>query len=133
MKFARIIFRMAAVWGFLILSPMYFLRDRMGRDAPPPITHAEYFYGFLGVALVMQIIFLIIASDPQRFRPLMLPSVPEKIVFTAPAAILYLRGELPASTFRLSLTDPLWGVLFAVAYVKTARMGSELSRAPSRR
>ena len=72
MVFARRTFLIAGVYGLLALVPMYFLEGRIGRDIPPPITHPEYFYGFIGVAVAWQVAFLVIARDPVRFRPLMI-------------------------------------------------------------
>jgi hypothetical protein len=43
MRFAKIVFRVAGVWGILILTPLYFMFDRIGRDYPPPITHPEMY------------------------------------------------------------------------------------------
>jgi hypothetical protein len=51
MKFAKIVFLIAGIQGLLILAPLYFLERTIGRQAPPAITHPEYFYGFVGVAL----------------------------------------------------------------------------------
>ena len=39
MKFAKIIFWVATIWGILILTPLYFMFDLIGRQDPPPITH----------------------------------------------------------------------------------------------
>ncbi len=39
MKFAKITFRIAAIWGVLVLTPLYFMFDLIGRNDPPPITH----------------------------------------------------------------------------------------------
>ena len=60
MRFAKIVFTTAAAWGFLVLPPMYFLEQKIGRDTPPAITHPEYFYGFIGIALAWQLAFFII-------------------------------------------------------------------------
>ena len=49
MKFAKIIFWIAAIWGILVLTPLYFLFDTIGRQDPPPITHPGFYYGFVGV------------------------------------------------------------------------------------
>jgi len=49
MKFAKIVFWCAGIWGFLVLTPLYFLFDRLGRQDPPPITHPGLYYGFVGV------------------------------------------------------------------------------------
>jgi hypothetical protein len=56
MSFTRWVFRMAALYEFIVLLPLYGLEARIGRDTPPAITHPEYFYGFIGVALVMQLL-----------------------------------------------------------------------------
>ena len=64
MKFAKIVFYAAGIWGILVLTPLYFLFDRIGRQDPPPITHPGFYYGFVGVALAWQIAFLIIAPTP---------------------------------------------------------------------
>lgn len=45
--FARRVFLVAGIWGLLIMVPQYVLEDRIGRLTPPPITHPEYFYGFV--------------------------------------------------------------------------------------
>ena len=51
------------------------MEAKIGSDFPPAITHPEFFYGFVGIALVFQIIFLIIAREPLKYRLLMLISV----------------------------------------------------------
>ena len=73
----RCVFTVAGIYGIAALLPQYFLEQQVGLQTPPPITHAEFFCGFLGVALAWQVAFLIIARDPLRFRPLMVPSILE--------------------------------------------------------
>ena len=89
MTFARLVFRIAGVWGLLLLAPLYFMFDLIGRQDPPPITHPAFYYGFAGVALAWQIAFFIIAHDPVRFRP----SWPNKISVRQPCPII--RVALP--------------------------------------
>lgn len=36
MRFAKIVFTVAGVWGFLVLTPFFFLADVIGREYPPP-------------------------------------------------------------------------------------------------
>jgi len=43
MKFARIVFWVACVWGLLVITPLYFMFDLIGRKDPPPITHPGFF------------------------------------------------------------------------------------------
>lgn len=121
MKFARRVFLIAAIYGLIVLAPQYFLEAKNGRDFPPAITHPEYYYGFVGVALVFQLIFLIIARDPARYRAMMLPSILEKASFGIAAIVLYLLGRLPAFTLGFGLVDLLLGLLFVVAYAKTPK------------
>jgi len=72
MKFAKIVFWVAAVWGVLVLTPLYFMFDLIGKNDPPPITHPGFFYGVIGAGLAWQVAFGIIATDPGRFRLLMI-------------------------------------------------------------
>ena len=119
MKFAKIVFWVAGVWGFLVLTPLYFLFDLIGRNDPPPITHPGFFYGFVGVALAWQVAFVIIATDPVRYRPLMVPSVLEKVSFGAAVIILVSEGRMHPSDLVFSATDLLLGALFVIAFFTT--------------
>jgi hypothetical protein len=51
MKFARLTFLLAGIWGIVVLGPLYFLENFIGARHPPAITHPEYFYGFVGLGL----------------------------------------------------------------------------------
>ena len=119
MIFARRVFLIAAIYGFVVLPPQYLLEDKTGRDFPPPITHSEYYYGFIGLALVWQIVFFLISRDPIRYRPLMIPAVLEKVAFGVPAIALYSMERLSAQMLGAGLLDLALGVLFAMAYVRT--------------
>lgn len=121
MKFARIVFWVAAVWGFLTLTPLYFIFDLIGRQDPPPITHPAFFYGFVGAGLAWQIAFAIIATDPARFRPLMIPSVLEKFSYGIAVAVLVMQHRMRASDLMFGGVDLLFGVLFVTAYFCTPR------------
>jgi len=33
------------------LTPLYFAYDWIGKQYPPAITHAHFYYGFIGLAL----------------------------------------------------------------------------------
>ena len=119
MKFARRVFSIAGIYGLLVLLPQYFLEAKNGRDFPPAITHPEYYYGFIGVGLACQILFLIIARDPARYRAMMIPAVLEKFTFVAAVVTLFLLGRVSAVMLGLSCVDLLLGLLFIVAYAKT--------------
>ena len=121
MRFAKVVFLVAGIYGLIVLVPCYFLEEKTGRDFPPPITHPEYYYGFIGVAVVFQIVFLILSRDPARYRPMMIPAILEKVSFAIPVLILYLQQRVAALTLGLGMVDSTLGVLFLIAYLKTAQ------------
>jgi hypothetical protein len=119
MKFAKIVFWIAFVWGVLILTPLYFMFDTIGRQDPPPITHPGFYYGFLSAGLAWQFAFLVIAQDPVRFRWMMLPSMLEKFGYAISLTALYLEGRLHASDMAIGMVDLVFGVLFVVGFFRT--------------
>jgi len=121
MKFARRLFLIAGIYGLIVLLPQYFLEAKNGRDFPPPITHPEYYYGFIGVGLAWQVLFLIIAQDPVRYRAAMIPAVLEKATFGIAAVILFLTGRLSPVTLGFGILDLILGALFIVAYTRTKK------------
>lgn len=120
MIFARRVFLVAGVYGLAVLLPQYFLEARIGRDHPPAITHPEYYYGFIGIAVAWQIVFLLVARDPVRYRPVMLAAIVEKASFGLPALWLYLLGRLSAEMLAAGILDLILLVLFAAAYLRTS-------------
>ena len=121
MKFAKIVFRIAGIWGFLIITPLYFIFDLIGKKDPPPITHPAFYYGFVGVALVWQFAFLVIASDPVRFRPFMIAAILEKVVYSIPVIILVSQKRTSPSDLTFAAIDLFLCVLFVMAYLRTPR------------
>jgi hypothetical protein len=119
MRLAKIVFWIAGVWGVLIITPLYFMFDVIGRNDPPPITHPGFFYGFAGAALAWQIAFFFIARDPVRYRPLIIPSMFEKLSYGATVVILVLQGRMHRSDIVFGTVDLLFGVLFVFSYIKT--------------
>jgi hypothetical protein len=119
MKFAKLLFLIAGIYGLVVLLPSYFLEEKTGRDYPPPITHPEFYYGFIGVAISWQIVFLIIARDPRRYRPIMLAAIVEKASYGIATLILYLQGRTGAVVLGTGVIDLILGILFLVAYNQT--------------
>lgn len=118
MKFAKSVFWIASVWGVLVLTPLLFLFDVIGRKDPPPITHPGFYYGFAAVALCWQFVFFVIATNPLRFRPMMPLATLEKFSYATVVYVLFRQGRMHASELTLAGTDLLLGVLFLVAFVK---------------
>ena len=119
MRFAKVVFWIAAIWGLLIIPPLYFLFDSIGRNNPPPINHPDFFYGFVGVTLAWQIAFAFIATDPVRFRPLMIPSIFEKLSYAIAVIVLVSQGRVHKPALFFAGVDALLGVLFVSSYLKT--------------
>jgi hypothetical protein len=119
-KFAKIVFWGAGIWGVLSLTPLYFLFNTVGRRDPPAITHPLFYYGFAGVALAWQFAFFVIAKDPVRFRLMMIPCVLEKLSYGIPAVVLYMQRRLSPGDLGFGCVDLLLGVLFLVAFGATA-------------
>lgn len=113
--FARRVFLVAGIYGILVLAPQYFVELGL----PAPIDRPEHFYGFIGVALAWQFVFLIVASDVVRYRPLMLAGVLEKVSFGAAVAILYSVGRVSMGVLLAGTLDLFLGALFVGAFMAT--------------
>lgn len=120
MRFASRVFTGAGIWGLLVLTPLYFTFDLVGREYPPPITHPDLYYGFIGLAMAWQFGFLVIGRDPVRFRPMMIPAVLEKFIFVASQTALYMQGRVRAGQLAVAGPDLILGILFVVALFKVA-------------
>jgi hypothetical protein len=118
-KSPRVVFLVAGIYGLIVLVPQFFLEQKIGVDTPPPITHPEFFYGFICVAVAWQILFLILSRDPVRFRPMMIPAMLEKIGFPIAVLVLYLQGRVSPTIFIPAALDLVLLVLFIAAYRQT--------------
>jgi len=77
----RWVFLAAGVVGLAEILPLYFSEVKLGLTDPPAVTHPEFYYGFLGVVVAWQIVFIIISRDPVRYRPLFPAIVLEKLLY----------------------------------------------------
>ncbi len=91
-RFARIVYLVAGIVGLIEIVPLYFYEAALNRTQPPPITHPEFYYGFVGVTLAWQVAFLVIARDPLRFRPLMPVSWIEKLLYPVAVGMVVFGG-----------------------------------------
>ena len=121
MRLAKWVFYIAGVYGLLSVAPGYFLEGWFGRAHPPAVTHPEFYYGFIGVVLAWQVLFLLIGSDPVRYRPAMIPAILEKLGFVIAAPILVHQGRTPQIILAGAAGDAILLVLFVLAYLRTPR------------
>jgi hypothetical protein len=119
LKFARIVFTVAGIWGILVTLPLYFLYDLIGHQSPPVITHPEFYYGFVGVTLTWQIVFLVIATNLARYRIMIIPSILEKVSYVLANLALFVSHRMTAAQALPSTADLVLALLFAAAFSKT--------------
>jgi hypothetical protein len=128
MRFSQRLFFVAAIYGVAILLPMYFLEGYIERSDPPAITHPEYFYGFIGAALAWQLVYLVIASDPARYRPMILVGIFAKLNFGAAVWLLVALGRTSLTVGLGAAGDLVFAGLFAYAYTLLSGQESAAER-----
>ena len=119
MRFAALTFRIAGILGLLTLLPMYFLYGEIGRKDPPPLNHPHFYFGFLGVTLAWQILFLIVSTDPVRYRPIMIAAVLEKVGFVGAVLVLVAMKMVSAQQALAAVPDAIVLAFLVTAYIKT--------------
>ena len=109
------LFRGAAVYGLILLLPLYVLE---GVAAAPDarLAHPEYYYGFVGAAAAWQLVYWVIGGDPLRYRAFIPLGVIAKLGFWIPTTWLWLAGRTPTSTFALTNGDLVLAIAFFVAW-----------------
>jgi len=117
MKLARILYALAGVYGIGVLLPMYFERSHIETVYPPAISHLEYYYGFVGLGLAWQVAFLIIASNPIRYRPMMPACILEKLTYGLAVLALAFQNQVAGAIMAFGTVDLVWGGLFVLAFL----------------
>lgn len=128
MKFASRVYTIAGIIGLIEIVPLFFAEDYINRTMPPPITHPDMFYGFLCVTLVWQGLFLMLARDPQRYRPMMIPTMFEKFTYVVAMAILFSQQRVPLDMLPPVAIDAVLGVLFVISYLRTAERPAQAAQ-----
>ncbi len=111
--FARRVFLVAGIYGLIVLLPLYFVR-------PPALARPEDYFGFIGTAVAWQLCFLLISRDPLRLRPIMLPAIVEKLVFSIPVLILVSQHRMVPTAAIFAVIDLMLGALFLISWRRTA-------------
>jgi len=123
MRFAKFAFIGAGIWGIVVLTPFFWLVDVTGRHYAAPTEYPHFFYGFFTITMAWQFAFLVIGSNPGRFRPLMIPSMFEKISYVILLLILYSRSRITTADVQAAVPDFILFVLFVMSFVKTREAG----------
>jgi hypothetical protein len=118
MQAAKWVFRIAGAYGVVVLVPLYFLESAFTDS-----VHPEFYYGFLGVGLAWQVLFFILATDPLRYRPMMIPAILEKVSYGAATFWLFFAGRAASSVLLGGAADWVFVGLFLWVYLRTASSG----------
>lgn len=119
LSFPKRVFQVAAIYGLLVLLPQYLVELGLGSAEPVRLARPEYFYGFVGVAVAWQLVFLLIAHDVRRYRPLMLLAVVEKLAFGLAVVPLFAAHRIAVDMLAAGLIDLTLGAFFVLAYRAT--------------
>lgn len=119
MMFAKRVFQVAGAWGIALIAFAYGAYFLGGEEWTVYTSHPQYVHGFFLVTLAWQVAFLIIATDPVRYRLMMLAAMLEKFPFTLATLVLYAAGDVPVTVLAAGLIDGVFGVLFSIAYIVT--------------
>ena len=113
MKMAKWIFLIAGIFGLLSTIPLAFAENIM------KVTQPEYYYGFVFLDICWQILYLVLASDPVRYRPMMIPAFLAKGSGTVALTWLYLIGRVSSQWVAIGAVDGIFAILFIVVFLAT--------------
>ena len=110
MRFATWSFALAGVYGLVATVSLYF--------QAPLTPDTQWLYAFAGAAAATQLAYLLIATDPVRYRLVIPVGIASKLSFAVPMTVLYARGDIAMASFVFALIDYALAVLFAVNFVR---------------
>ena len=113
MKIAKWIFLIAGIIGLAATIPLVFAENLMGVKQP------EFYYGFVFLDICWQILYLVLSSDPVRYRPMMIPAFLAKGSATIALSWLYLIGRVSNQWIAIGAVDGVFAILFLVAFLAT--------------
>lgn len=113
MKFARWSFLLAALYGLTAIGLSIVM---------PTLTAATFSqFAFAGAAGATQPLYLLIATDPHRYRATIPVGIASKLSFATPAFILYAQGTAPPLLPAFAAIDLALAALFAINFVRLGR------------
>jgi hypothetical protein len=121
MMFARRVFTWAAVFGFVMIAPLFVAEGLLARVLHRTLTQPQWYYGFAEVALAFQALYLIIGRDPVRYRPLMPLCGLAKLGFGVVMWTLVGLGRSDPLLGIAAIPDMFWAAAFLLAYRLTAK------------
>ena len=116
MRLAKWIFLIAGIWGLLALLPLLFAERMMG------VLQPELYYGFVCLNICWQVAYLLISTEPARYRPMMIVAILAKGSAFVALTWLYLLERVAVHWAAIGALDGLLAVLFLAAFLATRRL-----------
>jgi hypothetical protein len=122
-NFSRMVFLVAGVFGLLLLVPLAYSAIVDSQTFLPALGGGGLFFlDFVLQYLFWQVLYLVLATDPVRYRPMMIPAFFSQVIGVLNPQWLYLYGFrywIPVAVVEAALA-----ILFVVAYFTTGRTRS---------
>ena len=103
------------------MVPILFAENQIEQIMPPAVNHPEFFYGFVILNMCWQVLYLFIAKDPIRFRPMMIPSFFAKASGPVALTWLFLQGRISSQWITTTILDGAFAILFLVSFWVTGQ------------
>jgi hypothetical protein len=114
-RWSRWLFLVAGIYGVLAVAPLYF-GGTAGRG-----LDLLYRYGFAGAAGATELMYLVIATDPRRYRALMPVGLFSKLSAAIPCELLAAVGRVAPVMAWVGLVDLLLGAGFLASWIALRR------------
>ena len=115
MRLAHWVFRVAGVYGIVVVAPMFLMERQMA----PGAAHPVFFYAWVSVNLAWQLLFLVLSVDPTRFRPVIPVCVLQKAAAVVAIPWLFVVHRVGGMWLGAALVDLVFALLFLAAYRAT--------------
>ena len=109
---ARWLFGVAAIYGLAATLALY---------AHPLAADTLYLWAFAGAAATTQLLYLLIATDPRRYRPTIPIGIASKLSFATPVLWLYAHGAAGRGTLAAAAIDLLLAAAFGATFAMLGR------------
>ncbi len=125
MIFSKWVFRIAAIYGFIVLLPLYFIESDIFSGVIYP--RSDFYYGFAGIALAWQVAFILIAQNPLKYKLFIIPGILEKVAYASCVYLLFYKGRIPPETLLFAGIDSAFCLLFCISWIKLKSGGEHES------
>jgi len=122
MKIAKWSFLIAGIFGLMSTAPLLFFEKMMSIKQP------EFYYGFVFLNICWQIVYVMIAISPIRYRLIMIPAILAKVSGTITLICLYSIGRISAQWVGIGAVDGIFAILFIVGFILTPRNHENASK-----